>query len=75
MELIFSRSIPALDMESLLALEAREAPFRDHDGFLLYLAKELSSSALKEERLLRLEAREALIWLNETPEEQGSFWR
>ncbi|MGV7213410.1 hypothetical protein [Bradyrhizobium sp. UFLA05-112] len=75
MELICSRSIPALDTESLLPFEAREALFRDHHGFLLYLTKGLSRSAFNEERLLRLEAREALIWLNEMPEEQGSFWR
>ena len=73
MELIWSRIIPAIDAESLLPCEAREVLLRDRSGFLLYLTKEFSS-APAEERLLRLGAREALVWLNETPQEQGSFW-
>jgi hypothetical protein len=28
-----------------------------------------------EERIVRLDARSALIWANESPESQGSFWR
>ncbi len=28
-----------------------------------------------EERIIRLEPREALIWLNETREDGGAFWR
>jgi hypothetical protein len=27
-----------------------------------------------DERIIKLEAREALIWLNETPEEMGTLW-
>lgn len=27
-----------------------------------------------EERVFFLELREALVWLNEPPEDQGSFW-
>jgi hypothetical protein len=73
MELICSRTIPALDAESLLPCEAREALFRDRNGFLLYLTKEVST-APSEERLLRLETREALVWLNERPQDHGSFW-
>jgi hypothetical protein len=73
MELICSRTIPAIDTESLLPCEAREALFRDRHGFLLYLTKEVSSAPI-EERLLRLGARDALVWLNEGPQEQGSFW-
>lgn len=73
MELIWSRTIPAIDADSLLPCEAREVLLRDRSGFLLYLTKELSS-APAEERLFRLDAREALVWLNESPQERGSFW-
>jgi hypothetical protein len=68
MEMICSRKIPFLDTHSLASYEAREALFRDQQGFLLYL------SASDEERIIRLKAREALIWLNESSLDQGSFW-
>jgi hypothetical protein len=74
MELICSRTIPAIDADSLLPCEAKEVLLRDQQGFLLYLTKEASFAPI-EERLLRLGTREAIVWLNEEPQEQGSFWR
>ena len=55
-------------------VEAKELLFHDEGkGFLLYLCGgEVLSTA--EERVVFLELREALIWLNEPPEDQGSFW-
>lgn len=73
MELISLRTIPALDAESLLPCDATEALFRDAHGFVLYLTKEMPSAAV-EERLVRLVTREAVVWLNESPQDQGSFW-
>jgi hypothetical protein len=73
MKLICSRTIPAIDEDTLLPCEAKEALFRDRQGFLLYLTKEASSAPI-EEKLLRLGVREALVWLNEETQEQGSFW-
>ena len=71
MRLISSRSVPAVDAESLECREAKEALFRQDDGFLLYL----SDGALHpRERLLSLSYREALIWLNESDQDRGSFW-
>ena len=53
---------------------SREALFRDeNNGFILYLSDGANSSDM-EERIIRLEMREALIWLNETPEDGGAFW-
>jgi len=52
----------------------REALFRQNDGsFILYLS---DSDKLPgaEERIVRLDARAALLWANEPPESQGSFW-
>jgi hypothetical protein len=74
MQMIFSRIIPFLDA-SLVPGEAREALFRDeNNGFILYLSNGAPSSAT-EERIVRLEVREALIWLNEASEHESSFWR
>jgi hypothetical protein len=65
--------LPCLDTESLAPCHAKEALFRDENGFLLYLSKDGLTSS-KEERIIRLEAREVLIWLNEDALDQGSFW-
>jgi hypothetical protein len=74
MELISSRTIPFLDSESLVPGQAREALFRaDGDSFVLYLA-DGHPSAASEERVIFLDLREALIWLNESAEQHGSFW-
>ena len=74
MQMISSRIIPFLDAQSLAPGHAREVLFRDErKGFILYLSDGVSPSAT-EERIVRLEIREALIWLNETSQDEGSFW-
>jgi hypothetical protein len=71
--MICSRIIPFLDTDSLATGEAREILFRDCDNrFILYLTGGMSQHA--EERIVRLETREALIWLNETSQDEASFW-
>ena len=73
-ELVSSRTIPFIDSRSLAPHKAREALFRTNgDRFILYLADGNPSSA-GEERIIFLELREALIWLNEPSEQHGSFW-
>jgi len=74
MQLVSSRTVPFLDSPSLAPGLAREALFRaDGHRFILYLADGNSSSS-SEERVIFLDLREALIWLNEPPEQRGSFW-
>jgi hypothetical protein len=73
MQMISSRAVGFIDAQSLTSGEAREALFRDGDGFLLYL-RNGEQAPVAEERVLRLGLREALIWLNEPAQEQGSFW-
>jgi hypothetical protein len=74
MQLISSRIIPFIDTNSLLAGRAREALFRNNDGrFILYFT-DASQPSPREERIVFLELREALIWLNEPDPEQGAFW-
>ena len=72
MQMISSRAIEFLDVQSLAPGQAREALFRDDDGdFFLYLC---DGEPAREERVIFLDPREALIWLNESPQEEGSFW-
>ena len=73
MELVRSRTIPFLDTETLAFRTAREALFRTDGIFILYLSDGRQPPAA-EERVVKLSAREALIWLNEGVEEAGSFW-
>jgi hypothetical protein len=74
MQMSSSRTIPCIDVQSLALGRAREALFRDeNNGFILYLSDSVAASKA-EERIIRLEVREALIWLNETPEDGGTFW-
>jgi hypothetical protein len=74
MQMISSRAVAFLDAQSLAPGEAQEALFRDgHGGFLLYLS-DGEYSSVTEERVIFLDLREALIWLNEPAQEQGSFW-
>ncbi|MET4296107.1 hypothetical protein ACVW1A_004824 [Bradyrhizobium sp. LB1.3] len=74
MQLVSSRTISFIDVPSLAVCEAKEALLHDQSGgFILYLSGAGSSSTM-EERVFFLELREALVWLNEPPEDQGSFW-
>jgi hypothetical protein len=73
MQLISSRTIPYLEAQSLATGQAQEALFRNDDGFILHLADGKPTS-VREERVIFLDLREALIWLNEPPEDGGSFW-
>jgi hypothetical protein len=72
MQLISSRTYPVLDTESLTEYVGCDTLFRSPGGFLLHMTSQ--GKADGEERVLRLESREALIWLNEAPDEFGSFW-
>jgi hypothetical protein len=73
-QMISSRAVGFIDAQSLTSGEAREVLFRDGAGsFLLYL-RDGEHASVGEERVLLLGLREALLWLNEPAQEQGSFW-
>ncbi len=73
MRLVVSRNYPAINLETLTEYFARQALFRADDGsFLLYMTSERQCE--REERLLVLDCRNALIWLNEPPHISGLFW-
>ena len=74
MRLLASRLIPFIDSQSLEQRTAREALFRNAEGdYVLYLSGG-AGLADAEERLICLDARNALIWINEEAEASGSFW-
>jgi hypothetical protein len=74
MHLVVSRLCPFIDSRSLEMRNGREVLFRQNDGtFILYLSDSDKLSDA-EERIVRLDARSALIWANESSESQGSFW-
>jgi hypothetical protein len=71
-KLLVSRTYPFLDSDALVERQARDTLFRMPDGsFLLHLSNE----ATREDRLVRIGSRAALIWLNANPEEFGIEWQ
>ena len=73
MQLMVSRSYLVIDAQTLAEYVARDALFRTIDGsYLLYMAS--GAQVEGEERLLFLDCRDALLWLNEAPDALGSYW-
>jgi len=73
MKLVLSRCHRIADAQTRIGYFAREALFRTDDGsFLLYMSSE--SQAEREERILFLDCRDALVWLNATPDARGISW-
>ena len=71
MERLHWRTIEYFDGDNLDARKAQEVLFRTRAGFVLYLSSDHQGPA-SEERIVRLDAREALLWLNET--ESSRLW-
>ena len=74
MQMISSRIFPFIHSQSLTLGKAREALFRDDGGGCLLYLGDGEPSRAAEERVIFLGLREAVIWLNEPSQEQGSFW-
>ena len=72
-KLLASRRYPFIDSDALVERQARDTLFRMPDGsFLLHLSND---EAAAEDRLVRIDGRAALIWLNANPEEFGVEWQ
>jgi hypothetical protein len=72
-ELIVSRTYPFIDSETLVERQAQDTLFRTPDGsFLLHLSDD---KAADDDRVVWIETRAALIWLNARPEEFGTEWQ
>ena len=73
MQLLLSRSYPAVDAQTLTEYLARATLLRTDDGsFVLYMTSKEQTGG--EERVLFLHCRDALVWLNESPDALGSYW-
>jgi hypothetical protein len=73
MQILASRKYAVLHYDTLAEYIGRDTLLRGWDGtFLLHMSSEGTPGA--EDRLLCLEARDAILWLNQSPEEFGSFW-
>ena len=73
MQLLVSRDYAVIDYQTMSEFIGRERLFRANDGaFLLHMSSEGTLEA--QERLVWLTVRDAISWLNEAPDEFGSFW-
>ena len=73
MQLVVSRSYPVIDRQALTDYVVRHALFRTAGGsYFLYMASK--GRVEGEERILFLDCRDALLWLNETLDALGSYW-
>lgn len=73
MDLLVSRIYPFIDSELLAEYRARDSLFRMEDGrFLLHLSSVDAPGG--RDRLLWIDSRAALMWINEEPDEFGKEW-
>jgi hypothetical protein len=73
MQLLVSRDYPLIDCQTMDEFIGHERLFRASEGiFLLYMSSDGELDA--EERISWLTSRDAISWLNEAPDEFGSFW-
>jgi hypothetical protein len=73
MQLLVSRDYAVIDYQTMGEFVGYERLFRATDGaFLLHMSSEGKLEA--EERIIWLTVRDAISWLNEAPDEFGSFW-
>jgi hypothetical protein len=62
-----------IDYQTMSEFIGNERLFRTPAGaFVLHLSSERKLEA--EERIIRLNVRDAITWLNQTPDEFGCFW-
>ena len=73
MQLLVSRDYAVIDYQTMGEFIGYERLFRATDGaFLLHMSSKGKLEA--EERIIGLTVRDAISWLNEAPDEFGSFW-
>ena len=73
MQLLASRDYLVIDYQTMDEFIGHERLFRATDGaFLLHMSSEGKFEA--EERIVWLTVRDAISWLNDAPDEFGSFW-
>ena len=73
MQMVHSRKFEFIDADTLTECTVREVLFRTEAGFVLYFADRCSIRSAQE-RATFLEAREALLWLNDKEPSCGWLW-
>jgi hypothetical protein len=73
MHFLASREYPVIDYQTMDEVIGHERLFRATNGvFWLHMSSD--GKAGTEERIIQLSARDTITWLNELPEQFGSFW-
>jgi hypothetical protein len=73
MHFLASREYPVIDCQTMAELVGYERLFRTTNGaFWLHMSSDGKTGT--EERIIRLTARDTIMWLNDEPEQFGSFW-
>jgi hypothetical protein len=73
MHFLISREYPVVDYQTMAEFIGHERLFRTTSGvFWLHMSSDEKSGP--EERIIRLTARDTITWLNDRPEQFGSFW-
>ena len=73
MQLLASREYPVIDYQTTDQFVGCERLFRTSEGpFLLHMSSDGALGA--EERVIWLTFRDAILWLNEAPNQFGCFW-
>jgi pyocin large subunit-like protein len=72
MHLVATRKYPFLATQTLAERQARDSLFRvGENEFFLHMT---SGEDFKEERLIRLDSRAALLWISQTADDFGMNW-
>ena len=73
MHFLAFREYPVVDYQTMAESIGHERLFRTTNG-IFWLHMSSDGTPDPEERIIRLTARDAISWLNEAPENFGSFW-
>lgn len=74
MQIVASRVYPFLDASSLRECVARDTLLRTHDGaYILHMTS--GEETENQDRLIWLDSRSALMWVNASAEEYGMEWK
>jgi hypothetical protein len=73
-QIVASRVYPFLDVSSLRELLARDTLLRTNDGaYILHMSS--GEETENHDRLIWLDSRSALMWVNASAEEYGMEWK
>jgi hypothetical protein len=74
MQLVASRTYQFLDASTLDEGCGQESLLRTEDGALVLYLVDRVGLLSAQERLIPMDLRDALVWINQSPDEATSFW-